>query len=119
MSERSTGSCRVDFRTLPAASFAEYSGRVESLWATGCTIRASHHPASDARLELRVYLHDGEWPLRVEGAHITWAHWDAFTVEFTLSAQDHERVRRYLAPDHALEQVSDASSVANPLIVHA
>jgi hypothetical protein len=104
MSERTTVSCRVDFRVLPAASFTEHTGRVESLWATGCTILAPHHPASDARLELRLYLPDGEWPLRVEDAHITEAYRDSFTVEFTLPARDHERVRQFLAPDYAFEQ---------------
>jgi hypothetical protein len=105
MSERSTVPCRVDFRVLPADSFKEHTGRLESLWATGCTILTSYHPASDAKLELRLYLPDGEWPLRVEDAHINWAHWDSLTVEFTLPARDQERVRQYLAPDHALEHV--------------
>ncbi len=103
MSERSTVPCRVDFRTLPAESLTEQTGRLESLWATGCTILAAHQPAADAALELRIYLPDGEWPLRVDRAHITWEHWDSFTVEFaSLLTRDPERLKSYLATDQAL-----------------
>lgn len=103
MSERSTVPCRVDFRTLPAQSLIEQTGRLESLWATGCTILTDHHPAPDPVVELRIYLPDGEWPLRVDRAHVTWGHWDSFTVEFvSLSAQDQQRLKTYLATDQAL-----------------
>jgi hypothetical protein len=103
MSESSTVPCRVDFRTLPAKSLTEQTGRLESLWATGCTILTAHHPGPDAVLELRIYLPDGEWPLRVDCAQITWGHWDSFTVEFaSLPTRDQERLKTYLATDRAL-----------------
>jgi hypothetical protein len=102
MSEGRTVSCRVDFRTLLAHSFTEQTGRVESLWATGCTILTTEHPACDTLLELRIYLPDGEWPLRVDRAQMTWGHWDSFTVDFlSLPAGDQQRLREYLALDHA------------------
>lgn len=103
MSERSTVPCRVDFRAIPARSLKEQTGRLESLWATGCTILTSHHPTPEAALELRIYLPDGEWPLRVDRAHIAWGHWDSFTVEFlSLLARDQQRLQVYLATDPAL-----------------
>ncbi len=103
MSERSTVPCRVDFRAIPAQSLTEATGRLESLWATGCTILASSHPAPEPMLELRIYLPDGEWPLTVHRAHITWGHWGSFTVEFvSLPAQDQVRLKAYLATDQAL-----------------
>ena len=103
MSERSAVPCRVDFRVLPAHSFKEQTGRLESLWTTGCTIFTARHPSAEAALELRIYLPDGEWPLRVDRAHVTWGHWDSFTVEFvSLPARDQERLRTYLATDPVL-----------------
>ena len=103
MLERSTVPCRVDFRILSAESLTEQTGRLESLWATGCTILTTHHPAADAVLELRIYLPDGEWPLRVDRAQITWGHWDLFTVEFaSLPTRDQQRLKTYLATDQAL-----------------
>lgn len=104
MSERSTIPCRVDFRTLPAESFSEATGRVESLWSTGCSIRAFLPTTPDPVLELRLYLPDGEWPLIVDRAHITWGHWDSFTVEIiSMPDQDRARLNAYLATDHVLE----------------
>ena len=104
MSAQSTIPCRVDFRTLPAESFSETTGRAESLWATGCSIQASLPTAPDPVLELRIYLPDGEWPLIIERAHITWGHWDSFTVEFvSMPDRDQARLNAYLATDHALE----------------
>ena len=103
MSERSTVPCRVDFRILPTESLIERTGRLQSLWATGCTILASVPTAPDPVLELRLYLPDGEWPLSVECAHVTWGHWDSFTVEFVnLPARDQARLKTYLAADQAL-----------------
>ncbi len=103
MSERSTVPCRVDFRAIPAHSFTEATGRLESLWATGCTILASTPTAPDPVLELRIYLPDGEWPLTVDRAHVTWGHWDSFTVEFVnLPARDQARLHAYLASEQTL-----------------
>lgn len=104
MSAQSTIPCRVDFRTLRAESFSETTGRLDSLWATGCSIQASLPKAPDPVLELRIYLPDGKWPLIIERSHITWGHWDSFTVEFvSMPALDRARLNAYLATDHTLE----------------
>ena len=62
MSERRTAPCRVDVRTLPAHFLKEQTGRLESLWATGCTILTPQPPVSDTLQELRIHLPDGDWP---------------------------------------------------------
>ncbi len=103
MSDRSTVPCRVDFRTIPAQSLTEYTGRLESLWVTGCTILTTAQPDLDVTLELRIYLPDGEWPLHVDSAQITWGHWGSFIVEFVnLPAHDHARLTTYLATQQTL-----------------
>lgn len=98
MSERPAVPCRVDFRTLPVTTFTDQSGRLESLWTTGCTIQTPLHLDSAAMVELRIYLPDGHWPLAIDRARITWSHWTSFSVEFvTLSAEVQSRLENHLA----------------------
>ncbi len=94
--------CRVDYRSVSAATFYEQTSRLESLSATSCTIRGRQLPTSGA-LELRIYLPSGNWPLRVDHAKVTWGHWEAFAVEFlSMPAEDQQRLHDYLATDSAL-----------------
>ena len=79
-------SCRVDFRPVSAEPVSEHTGRLESISATGCTIRTGQHPASWYALELRIYLPGLSSPLRVDHATVTWGRSDAFTVEFLILA---------------------------------
>ena len=74
-------SCRVDYRANSTDRFSEHTSRLDSLSATGCTIRSRALPDTDM-LELRIYLPDGEWPLGIDRAKVTWIHWDGFTAEF-------------------------------------
>ena len=98
MAERSTVACRVDFRTLPAEVLTEQTGRLESLWATGCTILTAHRPAPDAALELRIYLPGLAWPLQVDQAKVTWGRSDVFMVEYlSLAVAEQLRLGDYLA----------------------
>ena len=89
--------CRVDYRPVGAQQFCEWTGRVNYLSATGCSIQSSHQPDADMRVELRVYLPGGAWPIRVKQAEIMWSHWDEFTVEFLdLSLSDRDQLQHYL-----------------------
>lgn len=89
--------CRVDFRLLPATTLSDQTGRLETLSPTGCTIRTRHHLPPDSRLELRIYLPDGQWPLRVECAQIIDHQRDSITVSFLqLSTREQEHLDEYL-----------------------
>jgi hypothetical protein len=89
--------CRVDYRSVRDGFSGEHTSRLDSLSATGCTIRSRELPETDA-LELRIYLPDGEWPLRIDLAKVTWGHWDGFTVEFlSMPAKEQQRLQDYLA----------------------
>ena len=95
--------CRVDYRPVGAAHFCEWTGRVNYLSATGCSIRTRHQPDADTRLELRIYLPGGVWPIRVTQAEIIWSHWDECTVEFLeLSIRDQDQLQRCLVEASAL-----------------
>lgn len=92
------GLFRVDFRPLHAETLAEHTGRVESVSATGCTIRSRNQPEPGAELELRLYLPGRAWPIRVDHATVTWGYWDSFCVYFlSLPAPDREQLAAYLA----------------------
>jgi hypothetical protein len=70
---------------------------VNHLSATGCSIRTSHQPEADIRLELRIYLPGSVWPMHVMQAEIIWSHWDEFTVEFLeLSMRDQDQLQHCL-----------------------
>src|SRR5688500_13151385 len=69
-------SCRVDYRPVHATHFCEYSGRIEYLSASGCTIQATDRPDPGTTLELRLYVPGSAWPIRVARATVAWAHWD-------------------------------------------
>ena len=90
--------CRVDFRPLATETFCEWTGRLDRLSATGCSIQSSHTPEPGARLELRIYLPGHAWPMEVREAQVVWNHWGEFTVEFLdLSMQALDQVHRCLA----------------------
>ena len=95
--------CRVDYRHAAAREFCEWTGRVNRLSATGCSIRTAHPPEPGARLELRIYLPGSAWPIRVQQAEVIWSHWDEFTVEFLgLSIPDQDQLKRCLVEGSAL-----------------
>lgn len=87
----------ADFRPINAGTFSEYTGRVESVSVTGCTILSQCQPEPGAEIELRLYLPSGAWPIRVDHAKVTWRHWDSFTVEFvSLPIADQLQLEDYL-----------------------
>ena len=71
MSDREHGAVSSRFRTPPAHSLKEQTGRLEALWTTGCTILTPQPPVSDTLYELWIHLRDDEWPLRMDRARIT------------------------------------------------
>ena len=96
--------CRVDFRAAGSEQWCEWTGRVNYLSATGCSIQTAHHPESHTRLELRLYLPGSAWPVRVPQAEIVWSHWDEFTVEFHgLTISDQDQLQRCLVEGSVLE----------------
>jgi hypothetical protein len=96
-------SCRVDFRAVRTGLSAEHTSRVDSLSVTGCTIHSRQIPQAEV-LELRIYLPDGHWPLRVDQAKVSWGNWGGFAVEFVdMPAADQRRLREYLQTESMLQ----------------
>ena len=79
-------SCRVDFRAVIAGAVSAYTGRLESLSASGCTIRTGQHLTAWDALELSIYLPGLTSVLQINQAKVTWACSNAFRVEFVALA---------------------------------
>ena len=106
MSQPITVPCRVDFRVIPTHTLKEQTGRMDVLSANGCTILTHHRPAVGTILELRIALPDGEWPLRVDHAHVTGSQWGAFSADFmSLPPRDKARLHQYVRDAAALQRV--------------
>jgi hypothetical protein len=89
--------CRVDYRPTKAQDFCEWTGRIDRLSSTGCSIHTVHTPEPGGRLELRIYLPGTAWPIQVQQAEVVWSHWGEFTVEFVhLSMRDQNQLQRCL-----------------------
>ena len=115
MSERSTVPCRVDFRPVTADTFGEHTGHLESISATGCTIRTGQPLESWDALELGIYLPGLAWLLKVDQAKVTWGRSDVFTVEYlSLAVAEQLRLEDYLGD---ADVFVDASCRLDP--VHA
>ena len=96
-------SCRVDYRAFGSGLAEAHTSRVASLSVSGCTIRGHQIPDGEA-LELRIYLPDGQWPLRIDRATMSWGHWDEFTVDFVdLPAAEQRRLEAYLSTESLLQ----------------
>ena len=75
-------SCRVDYRAIGTGLAEAHTSRVASLSVYRCTIRGHQIPDGEA-LELRIYLPDGQWPLRIDratsrggtGTGLRWTLW--------------------------------------------
>jgi hypothetical protein len=97
--------CRVDYRPVGTQAFVEWSGRVDLISASGCSIRTSQHPEPGSKLELRIYLPGSPWPIQVQQAEVIWSHWNEFTVEFlNLPIRDLDHLQRCLMDASALAE---------------
>lgn len=89
-------SCRVDYREARTGHPGEHTSRLDSLSVNACTIHSNAIPDAEV-LELRIYLPDGQWPLRIDHAKVSWGNWGGFAVEFIdMPAADQRRLREYL-----------------------
>jgi hypothetical protein len=89
-------SCRVDYREARTGLPGEHTSRLDSLSVNACTIHSNAIPDAEV-LELRIYLPDGQWPLRIDHAKVSWGNWGGFAVEFIdMPAADQRRLREYL-----------------------
>ena len=95
--------CRVDYRRTATQEFCEWTGRIDRLSATGCSIQSVQTPEPGARLELRIYLPGNAWPTPIRQAEVVWSHWGEFTVEFLeVSMHAEDELRCALAKASAL-----------------
>lgn len=73
---------RVQFRSTFSGDQVDGEGQVVDLSRGGCKIESDSSVPSGTALELRLYLPDLDWPMRVEQASVKWARGREFGLEF-------------------------------------
>lgn len=73
---------RVQFRSTFAGYQIEGEGKAIDLSQGGCKIESDLRVPASATLELRLYVPDLDWPVRVEQAAVKWARGQQFGLEF-------------------------------------
>ncbi|HSF67460.1 MAG TPA: PilZ domain-containing protein [Nitrospiraceae bacterium] len=74
----------------------EFEGEatVLDLSTNGCQARSLTHVQAGMTLRLSLFLHDQQWPLRIDEALVRWVRGENFGLEFTgIRAAQRERVR--------------------------
>ena len=110
-----TVSCRIDFRAGTAGALRVYTGRLEFLSATGCTIQTVQHPTSWDALELWMYLPGLTSVLQINHAKVTWGCSNAFSVEFVdLAVAEQLRLGDYLSDEDFVVDAVVSSAPIHP-----
>ena len=92
--ERAPINCKVVYSGEEGARIAEIEGTLQDLSKTGCKILGDRRPVMDGALTLHLYIEDGETPLCLTGAKVTWVKGCAFAVQFPrLTSEERQRVQ--------------------------
>ena len=84
----------VTYTGTEGARFTTSRGSLKDLSKTGCRIVGTTLPAAGVRLTLTLYLDDGEAPLRLTDATVSWIKGNVFAVRFSkLTANERKRVQ--------------------------
>ena len=82
----------VTYTATEGARFVTSTGSLKDLSKTGCKVTGTRLPAIGARVTITLYLNDGQPPLRLTGAIVSWINGDVFAVRFP-KLIDEERKR--------------------------
>ena len=73
---------RVQFRSTFSGHQVDGEGKAIDLSRGGCKIESDLCVQAGTPLELRLYVPDLDWPMRVEQAAVKWARGQQFGLEF-------------------------------------
>lgn len=90
---------RVQFRGTFSGDQIDGEGRVIDLSRGGCKIESDLRIPAGTTLELRLYVPDLDWPMRVEQAAVKWARGRQFGIEFVRLLPKEEETLRSLIKD--------------------
>jgi hypothetical protein len=85
---------RVEFRSKFSGAHLEGQGAVADMSVVGCQMQSETPIPPGESVEMRIYIPDLDWPLRVDLAQVRWADGWAVGIEFIrLPAEDLARLR--------------------------
>lgn len=90
---------RVQFRSTFSGHQIDGEGKAIELSQGGCRIESDLSVPADTTLELRLYVPDLDWPMRVEQATVKWARGREFGLEFVRILPDEEETLRRVVKD--------------------
>ncbi|HEY7533628.1 MAG TPA: PilZ domain-containing protein [Nitrospiraceae bacterium] len=106
--ERAPLSCKVVYSGEEGARIAEIEGTLQDLSKTGCKILGERRPVMEGGLTLQLYIEDGETPLCLTGAHVTWVKGCCFAVQFPrLTSEERKRLQSIIWRNVRLSPASD------------
>ena len=86
--ERALIHCEVTYTGTEGARFTTSTGSLKDLSKTGCKIVGTALPAAGVRVTITLYLHDGQAPLCLTDATVSWIKGNVFAVRFSKLADD-------------------------------
>src|SRR5689334_22235834 len=86
--------CRVSFTTEDGPSHVRGEGTLKDLSKTGCKITADSLPPVGCSVTLFIYIDDGNPPMCLTGATVSWVAGQLFAAKFPkLSSEERKRLQ--------------------------
>lgn len=82
----------VTYTATEGARYVTSTGSLKDLSKTGCKVAGTRLPAIGARVTITLHLNDGQPPLKLTDAIVSWINGEVFTVRFP-KLIDEERKR--------------------------
>lgn len=90
---------RVQFRSTFTGDQIEGEGKATDLSQGGCQMESEVSIPASTTLEMRLYVPDLDWPMRVEQAAVKWARGGEFGLEFVRILPDEEKTLQRVVKD--------------------
>lgn len=82
MTNRYSVRLRIDIRPMQLSTFTEGKGATIAMSSGGCEITSDLTCYEGQDLEVRLYVPDLDWPLRIEQARVLWVRGNAVGLQF-------------------------------------
>jgi c-di-GMP-binding flagellar brake protein YcgR len=98
----------VTYTTTEGARFTTSSGSLKDLSKTGCRVVGTTLPAIGGSLTITLYLNDGQAPLRLTDATVSWIKGNVFAVRFPkLMEEERKRIQAAIWKHVSLSAAKD------------
>ena len=99
---------RITYSGEEGARIVAGEGVLNDLSKTGCKILGAAQSSLGSRLTLHLYLEDGQAPMRITDAIVSWISTDSFAVKFPkLSSEERKRLQEVIWKNISLSSLGD------------